>query len=208
MDRVTNGYANLSIPAFSQLLDVIVANMSDNANFPDLQQEVQALKTDANNYQTLVTKAASRDKNVILARDAGREAIINRLHALGLGVSAVAKGNTEILASSGFPYTQPRKTTPPLQKPPVPTVGLGVNNGEIECKTATQPGYKSVNYYITADAAALTAKDNAGWTVVSYNKTRFTFTDLQPGQRYYIKVGLVGVRGQEVISDPVSYIAQ
>jgi hypothetical protein len=87
-------------------------------------------------------------------------------------------------------------------------VGLGVNNGGIDCKTATQPGMKSVNYYITADAAALSAKDNTEWTIVSYNKTRFTFIGLQAGQRYYIKVGLVGVRGQEVISDAISYIAQ
>lgn len=154
MKRVTNGFDKLNIPEFSQQLDVIVSSMTDNANFPNLQSDVQALSTEAAAYQTLVTKAASRDKNVILSRDNNRESITTMLHVLGLEVSAVAKGDAEILASSGFPYTQPRKTSPPLQKPPAPLVSQGVNNGEIDCKTATQPGVKSVNYYIAADAAA------------------------------------------------------
>lgn len=208
MKRVTNGYGEKSLPEFSNMLKVIVKNMNGNTAFPDLQTQVQALSAEADTFYDLEARAASRDKNMILARDASRALIINQLHELGLAVSAVAKGNEEILAPSGFPYTQPRKPTPPLQKPAVPVASPGVNNGEIDCKTATQPGVKSVNYYITADAAMLTAKDNAGWNIVSYNKTKFTFTGLEPGQRYYIKVGLIGVRGQEVISDPVSYIPQ
>jgi hypothetical protein len=67
---------------------------------------------------------------------------------------------------------------------------------------------KSVNYYITSDAAALTDTGTNTWTVTSYNKSKFTFTDLVPGQRYYIKIGLVGVRGQEVLSEAMPYIAQ
>jgi hypothetical protein len=113
-----------------------------------------------------------------------------------------------ILPSSGFRYTQPSKPTPPLTKPDVPKPASGVNTGEINCKTATQLGMKSVNYYITSDAAALTDTGTNTWTVTSYNKSKFTFTDLVPGQRYYIKIGLVGVRGQEVLSEAIPYIAQ
>lgn len=208
MNRTTNGFVKMSIPTFSYYLGVIVKSMTGNTHFPNLQTAVQALRTAADDYQDLVAKADSRDRNLILARDASRAAITDTLHGLGLDVSAVAKGDAEILASSGFPYTQPRKASPPLEKPAVPALSQGVNNGEIDCKTAAQPGLRSVNYYLTADAAALTAKDGTGWTIVSHNKTKFTFTDLVQGQRYYIKVGLVGVRGQEAISDAATYIAQ
>jgi hypothetical protein len=123
-------------------------------------------------------------------------------------VSAIAKGDEGILSSSGFPYTKPKQASPAMVKPEPPKVGLGINNGEIECKTSTQTGMKSVNYYITADSAAITKEGVSGWDITSYNKIKYTFSNLTPGQRYYIKVGLVGVRGQEVISDAVSYIAQ
>jgi hypothetical protein len=50
---------------------------------------------------------------------------------VGMDVTAVAKGNVEILASSGFPYTQPKRTSPPMDEPAPPKVALGVNNGDI-----------------------------------------------------------------------------
>jgi hypothetical protein len=208
MKRVTNGFASLGIAQFTQQLQLIVSRMTGNTNFTSLQTEVQALSTEAANFYALATKAASRDTGVILARDASREKVINMLHDLGMDVTAIAKGDVEILASSGFPYTQPKRTSPPMEKPAPPKLASGTNNGEIECKTFTQVGMKSVNYYITADSAAIATEGTSGWNVTSFNKTKYTFDSLVPGQRYHIKVGLVGVRGQEVISNAVSYIAQ
>lgn len=208
MKRVTNGFPQMSIPKFNHQLSVIITGMTNNANFNSLQGAVAALKAEADIYFALATKAAKRDQDVILARDASREKVTNMLHNLGMDVSAIAKGDVNILSSSGFPFTQPRQPSPPMVKPAPPTVSLGVNNGEIDCRTSTQPGMKSVNYYITSDATALAADSTKAWDVTSYNKTKFTFSSLTPGQRYFIKIGLVGVKGQEVISDPVSYIAQ
>jgi hypothetical protein len=40
MKRVTNGFAKMSGPEFTQLLNSIVHSMTDNPNFPDLHDEV------------------------------------------------------------------------------------------------------------------------------------------------------------------------
>jgi hypothetical protein len=208
MLRVTNGFAKLSQAEFNQKLHVITGSMNGNQNFTSLQAQVNTLMTEADNYEALATKAASRDKDAIIARDASREKVTELLHTLGWSVSAIASNDEGILSSSGFSYTQPSKPTPPMTKPPVPKLASGVNSGEIECKAATQMGMKSVNYYITTDAAALTDKGTNTWNVTSYNAARYTFTDLTPGQRYYIRIGLVGVRGQEVLSEAIPYIAQ
>jgi hypothetical protein len=208
MIKVINGFNKLSLAEFSQRLNSIIDSMNGNHNFTELQAAVNALITEATNYQALALKALGRDKEAILSRDASREKITNMLHNLGYSVSSVADSNVEVLASSGFSYTQPKKPTPPLQKPDVPKLASGVNAGEIECKAATQKGMCAVNYYITSDAAALSAKTSEAWQITTYNKTKYTFSDLTPGQRYYIKVGLIGVRGQEVVSDSVPYIAQ
>jgi hypothetical protein len=208
MIRVTNGFPKLSLAEFTQKLNEITSSMNSNPNFTSLQGQVNALITEAANYQALVTKAASRDKEAIIGRDASREKVTELLHNLGWGVSAIANNDIAILSSSGFPYTQPQKPTPPMTKPGVPKLASGVHTGEINCKAATQMGMKSVNYYITTDTAALTDAGTNTWNVTSYNKSKFTFTNLVPGQRYYIRIGLVGVRGQEVVSDAISYIAQ
>ncbi len=208
MKRVTNGFAKLSLPEFSQTLTIIISSMTGNPHFTSLQTDVQAMTAEADIYFALAVKAAKRDKDVILARDASRARVIDLLHDLGMQVTAVAKSNAEILSSSGFPYSRHPQNSPAMVKPETPRVSLGVNNGEIECKTSTQSGMKSVNYYITSDSTLLASDSINAWNVTSYNKTKFTFNNLVPGQRYYIKVGLVGVRGQEVISDAASYIAQ
>jgi hypothetical protein len=208
MKRVTNGFGDLSFANFSKLLAYIIQSMTNNAYFSTLQAEVAALSAAADNYYVLDAKAQKRDKDVLLARNTARIEITNLLHQLGMDVTAVAKSNVAILSSSGFPFTKPAQKSLPLVKPAPPTVSLGINNGDLACKTTTQKGAKAVNYYITSDAAALAAGADASWDVTSWNSTKYTFTNLTPGQRYYIKVGLVGVRGQEVVSDPVSYIPQ
>lgn len=208
MKRVTNGFNRMSIPDFSQRLKVIVTCMTGNANFTTLQTAVQALSVEATIFYDLAVEAEQRQKGVILARSASRIKLTDMLHSIGYGVSNIAEGSEQILASSGFEYTQPKKPTPDMQRPAPPTLASGINLGEIECKTVSQAGMKSVNYYITADATAISASNNDAWDIMSYNKSKYTFYNLIPGQRYFIKVGLIGVRGQEVISDPVSYIAQ
>jgi hypothetical protein len=208
MNKTTNGFNRLSWAEFRKQLGVIVDSTTGNPYFPALQSQVAALSASADKYYVLDTKAEKRDKDVILARNTGRIEITNVLHELGLDVTAVAKGDVTVLSSSGFPYTKPAQKTLPLQKPAPPKVSSGINNGDIACKTTPQKGTKAVNYYITSDAAALAAGADVNWDVTSWNSTRYTFSNLTPGQRYYIKVGLIGVRGQEAISDTVSYIPQ
>jgi hypothetical protein len=208
MKRVTNGFDRMTIPEFGYRLQVIIDCMTGNAAFPDLQTAVQALSAEAAVYYPLATKAQQKDKGVQLARDASRAKLVAMLHKLGYGVTDVANNNEAILNSSGFTYTQPRKPTPPLVAPAPPQLAAGTNLGEISCKTIAQKGVTSVNYYITADEGALSATDNIGWNIFFSNKKKFTFDKLVGGQRYYVKVGFVGVKGQEVISDAVSYIAQ
>jgi hypothetical protein len=208
MFRATNGFPKLSLAEFTKKLNEIISSMNGNQNFTSLQAQVNALITEADTYQASVIKAASRDKDAIIARDANREKVTELLHSLSWSVTAIANNNVAILSSSGFSYTQPKKPTAPMTKPAVPKLSSGVNSGEINCKTAAQAGMKSVNYYISTDAAALTDNGTDTWDVTTYNATKFTFTDLTPAQRYYIRIGLVGVRGQEVLSDAIPYIAQ
>jgi hypothetical protein len=203
MKRVTNGFAKMSGAEFTQLLNSIVYSMTDNPNFPELQEEVLALKSEATAYEKLDTNALNGGKDMIVARNASRTRLTESLHVLGMRVSAIANNNLQILASSGFRYTQTKQPTPSLVKPDAPKVTLGVNNGELVCKTKKQRGMKVINFLITD-----TPGNDTSWQRITWYKTLYTFTKLTSGKRHYIKVSLFGVRGQEVTSEAVPFIPQ
>jgi hypothetical protein len=203
MKRVTNGFSKMSEPDFAQLLAIVIMSMTDNANFPTLQEGVAALRSEAAEYKERSIKALNGGKDMILARNASRGRAIDLLHLMGMQVSAIANGDEELLDSSGFPYTRTKQPTPALVKPPAPKVTLGVNRGELVCKTKKQKGMKVINFLITDDPT-----NESSWQKISWYKTTYTFTKLTSGKRYYIKVSLFGVRGQEVTSDAVAFIPQ
>jgi hypothetical protein len=203
MKRVTNGFAKMSSPEFTQLLNSIVYSMTDNPNFPDLQEEVLALKKEATAYEDLYLNALNGGKDMIVARNASRIRLTESLHVLGMRVSAIANNDPQILASSGFRYTHTKQPTPSLVKPDAPKVTLGVNNGELVCKTKKQRGMKVINFLITD-----TPGNETSWQRITWYKTSYPFTKLTSGKRYYVKVSLFGVRGQEVTSEAVPFIPQ
>ncbi len=208
MKRTTNGFEKLTLPEFIHQVDGIISSMTSNVIFASVQTKVQEINTDDIAFADLVQKAGGRDRTAILNRDAARDALTSKLHQLGIAVDGIALGDTAILSASGFPYMQDRKTTADMEQPDTPKVLAGVNKGEIDCRTYSQPGMKSINYYISSDPAAANDGPDVAWTIISWNKVKYTFTGLTSGLRYYMKVGLVGVRGQEVISDVISYIPQ
>jgi hypothetical protein len=78
-----------------------------------------------------------------------------------------------------------------------------VSAGEINVVAKKQVGNERVDYMISTDPTA-----ESSWKAYNSSKSKYLFTDLISGQRYYIKYALQGVRDQEVESDVVSYIAQ
>lgn len=209
MKKTTNSFPRLTWAEFRKLLNVVVNSMTANPYFPTLQPQVAGLGALADNYYVLDTKASKRDRDVLIARNAARIELTNLLHQIGLVVSSICNGSEEMLSSSGYLFTKTKQKSPPMQKPKPPKLSMGVNSGVIDCKTVSQKGQQSTKFYITAaDAKALEVGANANWDVVTTTFTKYTFADLVPGQRYFVKVGMIGVRGQEVVSDATSYISQ
>jgi hypothetical protein len=208
MKRITFTFSRLNLAQFINLLHKVVTNMTDNPNFPTLQTQVNAFTTQVDTYITLAAKAEKRDQDAIIARDVQRRVMNSMLHDLGVEITAIAKGSEAILSSSGLPFSKTREVTPPMVQPATPVVSPAVNKGGINAKTKAQPGIKSANFYIAPLSAGLNADGSRPWQVYSHNKVKYTYTGLISGEAYIIQIGLVGVRGQEVISDPVTYIAQ
>ncbi|MDQ6812499.1 MAG: fibronectin type III domain-containing protein [Bacteroidota bacterium] len=203
MKTVTNGFSRMSEAVLDQQIAVIIRSITGNPLFAGLQKEIAAFNDKANAYKIICIKALNGGKDAIAARNALKVTVIQMLHEIGLLVSAIAMGDEMILAASGFPFTRTRQASPSLTLPPPPMVRAGVNNGELICKTEKQKGAKAITYMITD-----TPNDANSWKKVFWTKTTYTFTRLTGGTRYYIKVAILGARGQETISAPTCYIPQ
>ena len=203
MYRVTNGFENQSLPDFSAKSGSIIAAMEGNTNFPLQQSLVDELKVEEQIFTPLMKKAMSDGgKEVILARDASRVRMIDKLHRLGFDVTAVADGNQFMLQSSGFSYTTDKQPTPPLVAPEAPKVLLGTNKGELVVKAKKQKGVKAVTYFISPNAA------EGNWQSYPSTTSKFVFTDLQHAHQYSVKYAPTGVRNQVVTSSVSTYVTQ
>ena len=203
MTRTTNGFDTMSQASFIETLNVITGKMTGNTNFPDQQAAATALNTEKDAFLILAEKATHGSKADSLTRDASRQSITIQLRNLGNEVTAVSKGDIIKLESSGFSFSKDKQPTPPLVKPVAPKLTAGVNSGEIECAAKKQAGNESINYMLSTDPLVET-----NWKIFTSSKSKFLFSNLVSGQRYYVKYTLVGVRDQEVVSDMVSYISQ
>jgi hypothetical protein len=203
MNRTKNGFDTLSLADFIETLNTITGKMNLNPNFQNLQEAVNALITAKGEFLVLAQKASGGSKEDILVRDAKRESLVFQLRNLGNAVTAAAQGDMVILTSSGFPLNKEPTPTSPLVKPDAPKVYAGVSAGEINVVAKKQVGNERVDYMISTDPTA-----ESSWKAYNSSKSKYLFTDLISGQRYYIKYALQGVRDQEVESDVVSYIAQ
>jgi len=203
MNKTTNGFDILSLPDFIDILNTICGKMTGNPNFPDQQDAVTALTADKTDFLILAQKASGGSRADILVRDAKRDSIVFQMRNLGNAVTAVAQGDLIKLESSGFPISKDRMPTPPLVKPDAPKVYPGVSAGQIAVIAKKQIGNERIDYMISAQP-----DNESSWKAYNSSKSKYLFTNLASGQRYYIKYALQGVREQEVESDVVSYIAQ
>ena len=71
-------------------------------------------------------------------------------------------------------------------------------SGMLDTSVRRPSGAKSFLYQLTSDP--LTAQST--WQSVPGSKTKYTFTDLTPGQKYWVRFGAVGKGSEIAFSDP------
>lgn len=86
---------------------------------------------------------------------------------------------------------------------PVPATNVAVvngdNPGELKLRFDKVPGAYSYDYQITPDPLT----DASVWQSNIGKRLRFTFTGLETGKRYWVRIVAVGKNGQTAYSEPV-----
>jgi hypothetical protein len=132
-----------------------------------------------------------------------RKQLEHQLGRLALYVMYVADENDAILVSSGYNLTK-KPTGNKLEEPNVPMLTSGSNSGEIMSMIKAVKGAKYYLFQITSGALT----EDSGWQTHSCSRRKYTFTNLTPGQKYWVRIAVLGTGKQKAYSHPASLWAQ
>ncbi len=181
----------------------VVFSMRNNPHFPDPVPPLDIIGELVNEFNDSLTDAATKNKVDIAVKNKLRKQLEHQLGRLALYVMYVADENEAILLSSGYNLTKKRAGNN-LGEADAPTLTSGSGSGEIVCMIRAVKGAKYYLFEITS--GDLTAESI--WETHSCSRRKYTFTNLTPGQKYWVRIAVLGTGKQKVYSQPASLWAQ
>lgn len=183
---------------FSSTTDTALQAMTGNKYYTALGEAVVDSKKGYDTYLIDKAGAAQGGSELIAIRNTARATLVGLLRALISNINAIAKGNVDLLLSSGFPLNRDNRTPiGPLAPPKPPVLTQGSTSGTMKAATGTVYG----GSLYTARLAKASAP-----TVYLYTQqktaARFMFPGLTPGELYNVDINVIGAAGASDFSDP------
>lgn len=204
MKRINLNFRRYADAMLLVLAQGIAAALTGNAYFPTTDPTVAILQTTIGNYAAALAAAAMGGKNNIADKNARRAELIAVLTSLALDIMKQADGDVQKLISSGFPLSKDKTPLGPLGDPQILKLEDGPLTGSLAVVISKVTGAKTYGYEYTLDPLT----DASQWDSEIDNSVKHTFTDLESGKKYWIRVVAYGNDEQETDSDPVSRIVQ
>ena len=192
--------------------NTIIAAMTDNPNFPEpwpvQVPSLQVLRDAVAAFQTAVQDALTRDTTKIVLRDQAKDSLLQLLLYLVPYVEMIAKGDVNILMSSGFDLCKERTHTGSskisLEAPAGFTVKRSELEGELIAHVAKLQGAGSYELQIAEGDPTL--EDNWHQHAIFTNGSKMVVTGLTPGHRVSVRVRGINAAGPGAWSDTVTLI--
>jgi predicted phage tail protein len=115
----------------------------------------------------------------------------------------VALDNAAMLTSSGFTLYKPAEPVY-IDNPGNVTISNGITSGELVVSVDTVKGAKSYLHQIATELP----NGTTNWTSASTSRSKFTYSNLQPGRQYWVRVAVIGSRQQIAYSPVATQFAQ
>lgn len=204
MKRINLNFKRYTDGALLILAQGIAAALTGNAYFPTTDPTVAILQTTIGNYTSDLAAAALGGKNNVAAKNVTKANLIAVLTSLALDIMKQADGDLQKLVSTAFPLTKDRTPLGPLGDPQILKLEDGPLTGSLAVVISKVTGAKTYGYEYTLDPLT----DASQWSSEIDNSVKHTFTDLESGKKYWIRVVAYGTDEQETDSAPVSRIVQ
>ena len=204
MLAITNGFDDLSGPDLSTRTQQILEALTGNVHFANPTPALNVVEAKLAEFRTALSKAADGSRTDKALRDQKRAELVDLLHALGRYVLFTANDDRAVALSSGFRIAKEQQPAAPLPNPKNMQLAEGANPGELNAAVDRVEGAKAYLFNYAQDPLTT----NIMWYVQPETRRKTVLRNLESGKRYWVKVGVVGVRGQLLYSDAVSRIVQ
>ena len=200
--KITNGFDRLPDALLLERSLFIHSQMSGNAFFPAPWPSLPELLLAVERFQQAVLAAANGDRLQVAHKRQKRLELVELLHLLGYYVLFASRGQAGVVLSSGFQLAKDPSALV-LSKPGDLRVENSNQTGQLQVSVKKVKG--AVAYLLQYTTDPQLQEEN--WMSVATSAVKHTISGLQPGIKYFIRIGAVGTRQQVLYSDMVSRIA-
>jgi len=177
----------------------IVEKMKNNANFTNPPAAVATLEKLLPEYDSSLTNAKGRDKEMVSIKKAKKAAIVTLLIEIASYVTLTCKGDETLLLNSGFDIVGQSKEQQPMPAIQKLIVELGPP-GEVTIRVKRVRDARAyLHQYTTEPPSSETVWTNEGTT-----NAYFTFKGLKSYTKYWFRIVALGPNGQTIYS-PVDF---
>lgn len=204
--KVKRDFSRQNDPGLSSYGKGVLASLTDNpfikGPFPAEVVPLEQLKGTLQAFDNACLEARSGAKRSVALRKSLRARLINELNELADYVDMIAKGNVEILASSGFDYTKDSPSSQVKQQPTYPSAELsqGTKHGGMAAKAKKAPRARSCEVHTTTGDP--TVEGNWKHAAVFGQFKNMELEGLTPGQQYALRMRWIFPEGPGPWSPP------
>ena len=196
--KINISFSNYSDADFENKVGHILASITGNPAFPAPIPTLADVQAALTKYSADLIAAATLDRVAVAEKNQSRQQLELLIAQLGMYVMFIANGDLVILTSSGYTLSKspgPRYITNPGSV----QLANGITSGELMASVKAVSGAISYVYQIATEEPT----DNTHWESTTSSRSKFMFTDLVPGKRYWVKVAATG-RDEQIAYSPVA----
>lgn len=199
MDILKMGLSGLSPQSLAAKAQNLVADMTGNANFATPEPALADITAKQVELDNWIIKSSFGDERAINTRNTVYAELQGMLRTLAQYVSMTAKGDGNVILSSGFELRKENAPTPPLTRPVDLSVNRTAYQGQVKLDWKTVKGTKT---YIVQMTTENPEAETTKWiTAATTTKSKLEVSDLTFGSYYYFRVKAVGNKNESPFSE-------
>ena len=203
LQKVSISFSKYSDADFETKAEHIVGSMTGNPAFVSPIPTLADVQAAVTKYSADLVAAAGLGRLNVAEKNKSRQQLELLLTQLGMYVMYIANGDAAILTSSGYSLTkepEPAYVTNPGNV----TLTNGVTSGQL---IGTVKNVKAALGYLHEITEAEPV-DATVWNSTPSSRSSFVFKNLQPGKKYWVRVGAIASGEQLAYSTVASQFAQ
>lgn len=181
----------------------ILQDMTGNVYFTNPIPTLADVQLAIDAYSTALVNATDLGRLYVAEKNDRRQRLEVLLMQLGMYVMYLANNSDVVLTSSGFDLVKQREAAT-ITNPGSVSLSNGISTGQLTTQVQAQPGAKGYSHEYTLYPAT----PESVWTSNPSSRCKTTFSGLQAGKKYAVRVGVLATNGELAYSGIASIYVQ